>query len=90
MLGRYCMPYAYEFQVLTTIKNELHSHYPFAQAGSLKAFGFLFRGAIELLPESKDFTKVVDLLSKFIETVKEHVVDALDLELSEILMSTLN
>ena len=34
LLGRYCMPYSYEQLVLTAIKNELASHYPFTQAGS--------------------------------------------------------
>ena len=52
LLGRYCMPYSYEQLVLTAIKNELASHYPFTQAGSLRAFGYLFRGAIELLSEA--------------------------------------
>ena len=90
LLGRYCMPYSYEQLVLTAIKNELASHYPYTQAGSLKAFGYLFRGSIELLTESQHLEKVVGLLSKFVETVKDYVLDALDLELSEILIQTLN
>ena len=89
LLGRYCMPYSYEQLVLTAIKNELASQYPYTQAGSLRAFGYLFRGSIELLSESKQFEKVVDLLNNFIETVKDHVSEALDLELSEILIYTL-
>ena len=89
LLGRYCMPYSYEQLVLTAIKNELASQYPYTQAGSLRAFGYLFRGSIELLSESKQFEKVVDLLKNFIETVKDHVSEALDLELSEILIYTL-
>ena len=84
------MPYSYEQLVLTAIKNELASHYPYTQAGSLKAFGYLFRGSIELLTESQHLEKVVGLLSKFVETVKDYVLDALDLELSEILIQTLN
>ena len=83
------MPYSYEKLVLTAIKNELASQYPYTQAGSLRAFGYLFRGSIELLSESKQFEKVVGLLENFIETVKDYVSEALDLELSEILIYTL-
>ena len=89
LLGRYCMPYSYEKLVLTAIKNELASQYPYTQAGSLRAFGYLFRGSIELLSESKQLEKVVGLLENFIETVKDYVSEALDLELSEILIYTL-
>ena len=56
----------------------------------MKAFGYLFSGAIELLPESQHFTKVEGLLTNFIETVRDYVLDALDHELSEILIQTLN
>ena len=52
LIGRYCMPYSYEELVLTAVKNELAAHYPYTQAGSLRAFGFLFRGSIDILPES--------------------------------------
>ena len=90
LLGRYCMPYSYEQLVMTAIKNELASHYPYTQAGALKAFGYLFTGAIELLPEAKYFTKVESLLTNFVQTVKDYVIDALDQELAEILVQTLN
>ena len=56
----------------------------------MKAFGYLFHGAIELLFEGQQLEKVVGLLSKFIATVNEYVMDALDLELSQILIQTLN
>lgn len=29
MLGRYCMPYSYETHIMTALKNELASHYPY-------------------------------------------------------------
>ena len=50
----------------------------------------MFHGAVELLPASENFTKVDGLLKNFMKTIKVHVVDALDLELAEILVQTLN
>lgn len=50
----------------------------------------MFRGAVELLPASENFSKVDSLLKSFMKAVKVHVVDALDLELGEILVETLN
>ena len=90
LLGRYCMPSTYEKLILPAIGNELASCFAYTQAGALKGFGFLFRGAIELLPESQHLSKVENILQNFIKTVKDQVVDALDLELSEILVGTLN
>lgn len=46
----------------------------------------MFRGAVELLPTSENFSKVDSLLKSFMKAVKVHVVDALDLELGEILV----
>ena len=46
----------------------------------------MFRGAVELLPASENFSKVDSLLKSFMKAVKVHVVDALDLELGEILV----
>ena len=58
LLGRYCPTESYMSLVMSAIKNDLASYYPFTQAGSIKAFGYLFSGAVELLPEAKYFTKV--------------------------------
>ena len=58
LLGRYCPPETYESLLMLAIKNELASFYPYTQAGSIMAFGYLFSGAIELLPEAKYFKKV--------------------------------
>lgn len=90
MLGRYCPPAAYEDLLTSAIKNELASYFPFTQAGSLKAFGYLFSGAIELIPDSQNLVKVNPLLCKFIKTVKENILDALDIELSQILVLSVN
>ena len=57
-LGRYCMPYTYEKLVIPAISNELASCFAHTQAGALKGFGYIFRGAVEMLPESENFTKV--------------------------------
>lgn len=89
-LGRYCMPSTYIKLIIPAISNELNSCFSYTQAGAIRGFGFLFRGAVELLPESENFIKVDLLLKSFMKTVKEHVVDALDLELGEILVETLN
>ena len=56
----------------------------------MKGFGFLISGGIELLPAMEHLRKFEDILSKFIKIVKDHVIDALDLELAEILVQTLN
>lgn len=89
-IGRYCMPYTYEKLILPAISNELASCFSYTQAGALKGFGYLFYGAVELLPASENLDRVDSLLKSFIKTVKEHVVDALDLELAEILVHSLN
>lgn len=64
-LGRYCMPNTFEKLILPAIGNELASCFAFTQAGALKGFGFMFRGSIELLPESKHLCKVESLLKTF-------------------------
>ena len=89
-LGRYCMPVSYEKLIIPAISNELASCFAHTQAGALKGFGFLFRGAVEMLPESEHFSKVEQVLKSFMQAIKDHVVDSLDLELAEILIGTLN
>ena len=56
----------------------------------MKAFGYLFHGAIELLPEAKHLEKVQGLLANFVSVVSDYVLDGLDLELGEILIETLD
>ena len=89
-LGRYCMPYTYEKLIIPAISNELASCFAHTQPGATKGFGYLFRGAVEMLPESENLNKVETLLKNFMNAVKEHIADALDLELAEILVGTLN
>ena len=50
----------------------------------------MFVGAVELLPESENFSKVENILKHFMKALKDHVVDALDLELAEILVNCFN
>lgn len=68
--------------IIQAIRNELAAFYAFTQAGSLKAFGHVFDGAIELLPETKDLELIEGLLKDFVEAVKTVVIDGLDLELA--------
>lgn len=90
LLGRYCPTQSYESLLILAIKNDLASYYPYTQTGSLKAFGYLFHGAVELLPESSHLSRVQPLLKNFVETVNDFVIDALDQELGEILVETIN
>jgi len=58
ILGRYCPPKSYNKLVMFAIKNELASVYSYTQTGAIKSFGHLFKGAIELLNEKMDLSKV--------------------------------
>lgn len=49
LLGRYVLPKAYHKFVIQAIRNELAGFYQYVQPGSLRAFGHLFAGSIELL-----------------------------------------
>lgn len=89
-IGRYCLPYTYEKMIIPAISNELASCFAHTQPGAIRGFGYLFRGAIEMLPESELFNKVESLLAGFMKAIKDHVADALDLELAEILVGSLN
>jgi len=89
-LGRYCMPYTYEKLIIPAISNELGSVFAHTQPGALCAYGYLFAGSVAMLNSSELFSKVEDLLNNFMTAVKEHVADALDLELAEIIIGTLD
>ncbi len=62
-LGRYCMPSTYEKLLIPAICNELASCFSHTQAGAIKGFGFLFVGAVELLPASEHFSRVDGILN---------------------------
>ena len=49
MLGRYVNPTSYGPLIIQAIKNEIASFYATTGLGSLKAFGYLFAGSIELM-----------------------------------------
>ena len=49
LLGRYTAAKSYGPLIISAIKNELASVYATTQLGSLKAFGYMFAGSIELL-----------------------------------------
>jgi hypothetical protein len=68
--------------IIQAIRNELAAFYAFTQAGSIKAFGHIFDGAIEILPETSDLDRISGLLHDFIDAVKSVVLDGLDLELA--------
>lgn len=49
-MGRYCSPSSYGPFVISALRNELASFYPYTQSGSLKAIGYLMAGTIEIIP----------------------------------------
>lgn len=81
-IARYCNPQTYQPLIIQAIRNELAAFYAFTQAGSIKAFGHIFDGAIEILPETSDLDRISGLLHDFIDAVKSVVLDGLDLELA--------
>lgn len=69
MLGRYVNPKSYGPLIISAIKNELASYYATTGNGSLKAFGYMFAGTIELMQEGQDIGYVYDLLKDFIKAI---------------------
>jgi hypothetical protein len=49
LIGRYVTPKSYTNLVIEAIRNELASFYQYTAPGSLKAFGYLYSGSVELL-----------------------------------------
>lgn len=70
------------------MRNEVAAFYHFTQPGAIKSFGYLFWGAIELLPELKYFGKVDEIFTEFIKAVDEVVVIGLDIQLATLLIDT--
>lgn len=75
MLGRYCSPNSYGSLVISAIRNELASFYPHTQAGSLKAFGYILKGTIELLPKGYNLSRIEVVLADFVKAVREIILD---------------
>lgn len=88
-LGRYCYPNSYTTLVMSAIKNELASFYTYTQAGSIKAFGYLFTGSAEFANQSSHFDRLENMMGEFVFSIKSVVQDSLDLEISEILVQTI-
>ena len=49
LIGRYVVPTSWAPLVIQAIRNELASFYTYTASGSLKAFGYIYAGSIELL-----------------------------------------
>jgi len=71
------------------MRNEVAAFYHFTQPGAIKSFGYLFWGAIELLPELKYFGKVDEIFEAFIKAVDDVVVIGLDIQLATLLIDTI-
>jgi hypothetical protein len=74
---------------MKAIKNELASFYAYTAAGSLKAFGYLFSGSLELLQPGMDLGHAASTFKDFIKAVKESVLDGIDAETADHLLETL-
>lgn len=90
MLGRYVNPTSYGPLIIQAIKNEIASFYATTGLGSLKAFGYLFAGSIELMQEGQDLSYVKIVLEDFMHAVQDSVVDSLDIETSSVLVETID
>jgi hypothetical protein len=90
LIGRYCLPKYYRQLIMSAIRNELASFYSYTQAGSIRAFGYLFEGSIELMETADEFERVEELLNDFIHYAKTELVDQLDMELASLTIETLS
>lgn len=89
-IGRYVNPKAWSPLVLQAIRNELASFYTYTAPGSLKAFGYLFGGSIELLPAGMDIAFMADPLKEFIDAIDKTVINFIDIEIATHLVETLD
>lgn len=90
LLGRYCSAKSYGPLIISAINGELASFYATTGLGSLKAFGYMFAGSIELLQEGQDIENVRDTLCDFIKAVDKTVIPSIDIELSKCLVESLD
>lgn len=90
LLGRYVAPKSYSPLIIAAIRNELASFYTTTGLGSLKAFGYMFAGSIELLPSGQDLGNVRDLLSDFVKAVADAVIPSIDIETSRCMVESLD
>lgn len=71
------------------MRNELESYLPHTQSGSLRCFGYLFYGAVDIIPKDEDLKKVESLLDGFVTAVNDFILDALDTDLADHLIESL-
>ena len=89
LIGRYTVAKSYDEMLGKALRNEMASYYTFTQIGSLRCFGYLFAGSIELLQPGQDLASTAQLFANFIKSVKECVIETLDIESSNYLLETL-
>ena len=89
LIGRYCLPKSYGELVIKAIRNELAGFYTFTAQGSLKSFGHLFAGTLELLQPGMDLDRMSETLENFIKAVKECVIPSIDIENANYLIESL-
>lgn len=70
---------------MSALKNELASFYSYTQTGATRAFGYLFEGAVELIYEADQFSKVQPILEEFIFVANKVLCEGMDMELAELL-----
>lgn len=90
LLGRYVNPSSYGPLVIQAIRNELASFYSYTSPGSLKSFGYIFSGSIELLISGQDLAHVSDTLRDFIRAIQDTVIESIDIETADHLLETLD
>ena len=90
MLGRYVNPNSYGPLIIQAVRNELASFYQYTAPGSLKSFGYIFSGSIELLTPGQDLAHMADLLKDFTKAIKETVIESVDIETADHLIETLD
>jgi hypothetical protein len=90
LIGRYTVAKSYDEIISKAMRNEMASYYTFTQIGSLRCFGYLFAGSIELLQPGQDLASMAQLFANFIKSLKECIIDTLDIESSNYLLETLD
>lgn len=90
LLGRYVSPKSYGPLIIDAIENKIASFYAYTAPGSLRAFGFMFSGSIELLQPGQNLDFIHPLLKSFISAIDNHVIESIDIETAHHLLETLD
>ena len=90
LVGRYVSPKSYGPLVIDAIENKIASFYAYTAPGSLRAFGHLFSGSIELLQPGQDLDFIHPLFKSFIDAVDSSVIESIDIETAHHLVETLD